>query len=179
MCQPIATASIWNDSDEKMRVHQNRWNAGCFGKLKDSEPLGSVDMSVGSLQGWPDGASGLDCRQVVTGTSFCMRPELAVTFFMPPVRPTRFARHGWAARFFCRVGKERQLYANGSKWIASPVGHAKLACSEARFRLSAIRIFTKCADMQLQHPARSHPANATVILDEIIFCVTQRFMACV
>src|SRR5579864_3757392 len=42
MCQPMATASIWNDSDERIRVHQKRWNAGYFGKLKLGSPAGSA-----------------------------------------------------------------------------------------------------------------------------------------
>src|SRR5579859_4984989 len=50
MCQPMATASIWNDSDERIRVHQKRWNAGCFGKLKLASPAGSAGgMGIGVL----------------------------------------------------------------------------------------------------------------------------------
>src|SRR5215471_14108994 len=56
MCQPIATASIWNDSDDSTRVHQKRWNGFCRGRLISGSRSASStrveNVSAAESVGW-------------------------------------------------------------------------------------------------------------------------------
>src|SRR5690349_749083 len=72
MCQPIATASIWNDSDDSTRVHQKRWNAVCRGRLiSGSWPASST--SLPNASGEVGEVFGATCSLVSAGGVFIVR----------------------------------------------------------------------------------------------------------